>query len=133
MEKIKTFEDLIAWKEAHKLTLLIYKSTNSFPSSEKFNLTSQMRRAVVSIESCIAEGFCRFHYKERLQFYYDARGSLGEIQSQTLTSRDLHFIKDNNFHEIIELVEKTGVILGGLIRETERRSALPKFSQYPNI
>lgn len=121
--KIQKFTDLITWQEAHKLTLIIYEVTNTFPSSEKFNLTSQMRRAAVSDESCIAEGFCRFHYKERLQFYYDARGSLGELTSQTITAKDLKFMTPTNYQSIMAQIEKTGVVLGGLIRETFKRSA----------
>lgn len=121
--KIRTFENLVAWQEAHKLTLLVYRVTEKFPSSEKFNLTSQLRRAAVSNESCIAEGFCRYHYKERLQFYYDARGSIGEIQSQMLDARDLHFISKEDFQIVLGQAEHTGVILGGLIRETERRAS----------
>lgn len=65
---IKNFTDLEAWKEAHKLTLLIYKATKLFPESELFGLTSQLRRAAVSVESCIAEGFTRYHYKDRMNF-----------------------------------------------------------------
>ena len=120
--KIKKFTDLIAWQEAHKLTLLIYEVTKFFPAAENFNLTSQMRRAAVSIESCIAEGFCRFHYRERLQFYYDARGSLGEVTSQSITASELKFVNLTNNQRIMNQVEKTSVVLGGLIRETEKRS-----------
>ncbi len=126
MDKIRTFEDLVIWQEAHVLTLLIYEVTKNFPSSEKFNLTSQLRRAAVSVESCIAEGFSRFHYKERVNFYYDSRGSLGEIHSQLLDARDLRFITTEIFHKVYLQIDKTGVILGGLIRQTERLSSLKK-------
>ena len=91
-EKICRFTDLNAWKEAHKLTILIYKITSKFPRSELYGLTSQLRRAAVSIESCLAEGFCRFHYKERLNFYYDGRGSVGEVQSELIDAKDLEFL-----------------------------------------
>ncbi len=67
---IKNFTDLDVWKEAHKLTLLVYKETKTFPKDEMFGLVSQIRRAVVSIESCIAEGFARYHYKDRLNFLW---------------------------------------------------------------
>lgn len=122
MDKIRKFEDLVAWQEAHKLTLMVYTITAKFPSLEKFNLTSQLRRAAVSAESCIAEGFCRFHYKERLQFYYDSRGSLGEIQSQMTDARDLKFVSSYDFQKVMDQSERTGVILGGLIRQTEKLS-----------
>jgi four helix bundle protein len=116
--KITSFTDLEAWKEAHCLTLLIYKKTQTFPKEEVYGVTSQIRRAVISIESCIAEGFCRYHYKDRLNFYYDARGSLGEVHSQAITARDLRFISDEDFQEILHHIEKTGALLGGLIRGT---------------
>jgi four helix bundle protein len=120
--KIRHFTDLEAWQEAHKLTLLVYKITAKFPKSELYGLTSQLRRAVVSIESCIAEGFCRFHYKDRLNFYYDARGSVGEIESQIIDAPDLKFIKEKDFQLVWEQAEKAGVILGGLIRGTQKLS-----------
>ena len=97
MNRIEKFEDLIAWQEAHRLTILIYEITAGFPQNEKFNLTSQVRRAVVSVESCIAEGFGRFHYKDRLNFYYDARGSLNEVFSQMITAKDLKFVVEKVF------------------------------------
>ena len=122
MNKIKKFTDLDAWKEAHKLTLLIYNYTKSFPKSEIFGLTSQLRRASVSVESCIAEGFYRFHYKERVNFYYKSRGSLAEVHSQSITSKDLGYLADNSFEKIFEQLEVTSKVLNGLIRSTIRRS-----------
>ncbi len=120
--RINKFTDLEAWKEAHKLTLLIYKITQNFPREEMYGLTSQIRRAAISIESCIAEGFCRYHYKERLNFYYDARGSIGEVQSQSITGKDLQFMSEEDFKKVFDQAEKVGVILGGLIRSTENLS-----------
>ena len=119
---ISEFTDLKAWQEAHKLTLLVYQVTDRFPKSELYGLTSQLRRAVVSVESCVAEGFCRFHYKDRLNFYYEARGSLGEVESQILDARDLRFIRDDDFKLIWEQAEKVSVVLGGLIRSTQALS-----------
>jgi len=74
-KKIKSFTDLNAWREAHKLALIVYKITKDFPKEEMFGLTSQMRRAVVSITSNIAEGFSRQSYSEKVQFYSIAQGS----------------------------------------------------------
>ena len=119
---IKNFTDLDVWKEAHKLTLLVYKETKTFPKDEMFGLVSQIRRAVVSIESCIAEGFARYHYKDRLNFYYDARGSVAEVESQAITAKDLKYLTELEFNEIFNQAEKVGVILSGLIRSTENLS-----------
>ena len=69
---IRSFTDLEAWKEGHKLVLLFYNITKKFPSSEKFGLANQIRRAAVSITSNIAEGFSRNGTREKVQFYYIA-------------------------------------------------------------
>ena len=119
---IKNFTDLEVWKEAHKLTLLIYRVTKTYPKEEMFGLISQIRRSAVSVESCIAEGFARFHYKDRLNFYYQSRGSISEIESQLITSKDLEYINKNEFETIFDQAEKTGRILSGLIRSTENLS-----------
>lgn len=102
MDKIKSFTDLIAWKEAHKLVLMIYKTSNSFPKSEVFGLTSQIRRSSVSVSSNIAEGFSRNYAKDKLQFYYIAQGSLTEVQDQLLVARDIHYIDKMKFGELAE-------------------------------
>lgn len=117
--KIEKFTDLDVWREAHILTLLVYKSTKFYPKSELFGLTSQIRRAVVSIESCVAEGFSRFHYKDRLTFYYDSRGSIAEVQTQSIIAKDLGYISKDQFDEIMKQSEKVAIILGGLIRSTQ--------------
>jgi len=122
MGTIKHFTDLEAWKEAHKLTLLVYKYTALFPKYELFGIVSQLRRAAVSIESCIAEGFSRYHFKDRLNFYYDARGSIAEVQTQLLISRDLGYLDLEKFNEVYEQSKKVAIILGGLITSTERLS-----------
>src|SRR3989344_9640534 len=103
---ISKFTDLEAWKEAHKLTLLIYELAKKFPKEEIYGLVSQLKRAVVSVESCIAEGFNRFHYKDRLNFYYDSRGSLGEVESQSITAKDLNFMTEADFRRVFEKAEK---------------------------
>ncbi len=119
---IKNFTDLDAWKESHILTLQIYKITKEFPKDETFGLISQIRRAVVSIESNMAEGFARYHFKDRLKFYFQSRGSLSEVQSQLITSKDLKYLIKSKFDRIFIQSEKVGVILGGLIRSTEKLS-----------
>ena len=65
-----------------------------------FGLISQIRRSAISVESCIAEGFARFHYKDRLNFYYQSRGSISEIESQLITSKDLGYINKNKLWTI---------------------------------
>ena len=95
--KIKTFKDLLAWKEAHKLVLLTYQLTHKFPKEELFGIVSQMRRAAVSITSNIAEGFGRYSYKEKAQFYSISQGSITELQNQLIISKDLGYISGSEF------------------------------------
>ena len=77
----KNFKDLIVWQKAHQFVLDVYKYTNSFPSDEIFGITSQFRRAAVSIAANIAEGYGRFTPKDRKLFYRYARGSLEETKA----------------------------------------------------
>lgn len=113
------FTDLDAWKEAHLLTLLIYDLTRKFPKEELYGLISQLKRAAVSVESCIAEGFHRYHFKDRLNFYYDSRGSIAEVQTQLMIAKDLKFITESEFNKAFEKAEKVGIILSGLIKATQ--------------
>ncbi len=118
MKTISTFSDLESWKQAHELVALIYLLTNSFPQTEIYGLTSQLRRASVSVTANIAEGFSRFHYKDRLRFYYDARGSLSEVQSELMDAQNIGILSKENFDQAFALTEKVHLILGGLIRKT---------------
>lgn len=101
-KKIQSFTDLEVWRKAHKLVLLIYRITKKFPKEELFSLTNQMRRAAISITSNIAEGFARQSFKEKLQFYYIALGSLTELQNQLLVAKDLKYLNQAEFDKIAE-------------------------------
>ena len=107
-----------AWKEAHKLVLLIYKLTKNFPKEEQFGLISQIRRAVISITSNIAEGFSRSSYKEKSQFYSMALGSLTEVQNQLIISKDLNYITTEEFLELEEKTVTVNKLLNGLIKKS---------------
>jgi four helix bundle protein len=100
MGKYLGFEDTTIWKEAHSAVLAIYEMSKKFPSEERFALLSQMRRAAVSIEANIAEAFGRYHYKDKLNFYYNSRGSIEETKSHMMTSRDLGYITRDDFNAV---------------------------------
>lgn len=117
-EKITSFTDLNAWKEAHKFVLLIYKMTKGFPKEEMFGLTSQIRRAAVSIVSNIAEGFSRRSYADKGQFYAIALGSLTEVQSQVLVARDLDYLNNQNFNIVADQAVIVSKLLNGLIKSS---------------
>jgi len=116
MEKIKSFYDLIAWQEGHKLVLDIYKTTSTFPQQEVYALTSQMRRAAVSITSNIAEGFSRRGKKEKMQFYSMAQGSLTELQNQLLVAKDVGYVKNDAYILIFGQTQLVHKLITGLIK-----------------
>jgi len=118
-DKIKTFTDLYAWQEAHKLVLMIYNTTKNFPKEELFALTSQIRRAVVSITSNIAEGFSRQSYKEKIQFYSMAQGSNTEVQNQLLIAKDINYINNEDFNKTAQQSVIVHKLLSGLIKSSK--------------
>lgn len=120
MTKINDFTDLIVWQKAHRLVLLVYKSTRSFPKSEMYALIDQLRRAVVSITSNIAEGFSRHTLKEKIQFYYMASGSLTEVRNQLIIARDLDYITLKTFEELNNLSVEISKMIQGLISSLKK-------------
>jgi four helix bundle protein len=87
----ESFKDLVVWQRSIQLTVSVYKLTSSFPPSEQFGLTNQLRRAAVSVASNIAEGYGRSTTGEYLQFFGHARGSNFELQTQLVISKSLGF------------------------------------------
>ncbi len=115
-EKIKSFTDLVAWKESHKLVLMIYEKTKDFPKEEMFGLTNQIRRAAVSISSNIAEGFSRNSSKEKTQFYFIALVSLTEVQNQLMIAKDIGYVDKDKFNSIAEQTVIVSKLINGLIK-----------------
>ena len=117
--KIRRFTDLDAWKQGHIFTLLIYNIVKSFPADEIFGLTSQMRRAAVSVTSNIAEGVSRQSYKEKVRFYYIAQGSVTELQNQLFLAHDIGYISKREFNSLAEQSLKFHKIINGLIKKSK--------------
>ena len=117
--KIINFTDLKVWQEAHQLALLVYKTTDDFPKHELFGIVSQLRRAVVSITSNIAEGYSRRSPKEKLQFYNIAHGSLTEVENQLILAKDLTYINQDSFVKINEQLLYVHKILNSFISSTK--------------
>lgn len=111
---MKNHKDLDVWKQSMLLTEKIYTLTKEFPSDEKYGLISQMKRAVISIPSNIAEGAARKGNKEFVQFMYIAMGSLSELETQILLSQRLQFV--HSVDDYINQIEKIKQMLFGLIR-----------------
>jgi four helix bundle protein len=90
----QTFRDLIVWQKAHEFVLCVYKMTAQFPKEERFCLTSQFRRAAISVAANIAEGFSRKSNTEKLRFYNVSQGSLEECRYYIILSKDLEYEMD---------------------------------------
>lgn len=112
--KVYSFETLEVWKEARNLTLKIYQVSGCFPSEEKFGLVSQMRRAVISISSNLAEGSSRESLKDQARYSQISFGSLMELLSQAILSFDLGYIKKPELIDIRTCIDSLGSKLNGL-------------------
>ena len=119
MEKTKTFEDILAWQKAHEFVLTTYSLTKSFPKDEIFGLTSQFRRAAVSIPANIAEGYKRTGLKDKLRFFNIAQGSLEECRYYLKLSLDLGYSKQIVNEKI--LLENTSRLLNAYCKTISRK------------
>lgn len=117
--KIEKFTDLNAWREAHNLVLKTYVVIKDFPKDELFGLTSQLRRAVVSITSNIAEGFSRNSFKEKLQFWAISLGSLTEVQNQLIIARDVGYLSPQDYEALNSQSIVASKLINGLIKKTK--------------
>jgi four helix bundle protein len=111
-EPARTFEDLVVWQKSHALTLSVYKITRDYPKHELYGITSQMRRAAVSVTANIAEGFKRRGRTDKARVMNIAQGSLEELRYYFILSRDLEYWKDMTLTQLDEV----GRILGAYIR-----------------
>ena len=108
-----SFENIQAWQKAHTFVLLVYRITLSFPNEEKFGLVSQFRRAAVSIEANIAEGYKKISKADKLRFLNIAQGSLEECRDYIILSRDLEYISTEQFCELYDSIEVASKLLNG--------------------
>jgi four helix bundle protein len=119
----RTYRDLLVWQKAKALTVEIYRATEQFPRTEIYGLTSQLRRAAVSVASNIAEGQGRLTHGEFLNFLGQARGSLLELDTQLAIALELSYVKADRFeildHEIYQVLG----LLNRLIESLRKKSA----------
>jgi four helix bundle protein len=117
-----SFRDLMVWRKAKKLSLDVYRVTKKFPRDEVYGLTSQARRAAISVVSNIAEGQGRMTRGEFLQHLGHARGSLFELHSQLEIATDLGYLSVAEFKQIEDLIGEVRAMLLGLIESLKRKS-----------
>jgi len=118
------FHDLEIWKLGMEIARVTYKITNNYPRSEMFGLSSQMRRASVSIPSNIAEGNGRCHLKEYIQFLYISQGSLLELMTQLELSRDLKFVESDDFKTLYDKCVRLNKMLRSLIKKLRQKGKI---------
>jgi four helix bundle protein len=119
--KVKSFEDLTVWKEAHKLTLEVYKLTARFPGAEKYGIVSQLRRCSSAIPANIAEGFGRATTRELLRCLQIARGELEETRYFVLLSRDLGYVTAKDCEDVGQDCGTVGRLINALGSSLKKR------------
>lgn len=123
MEKITSFTQLRTWQNARHLAVHLYEVTRTFPADERFGLTSQLRRAAVSVAANIAEGFSRNTAKDKVNFYGMALGSLTETMSHMYISYDLGYIDKDSLQPILTKTDELQKMIHGLIKTAAGKKA----------
>lgn len=116
-EKIKSFKDLRIWQKGIEIVKDVYNLTEKLPKKELYGLTSQMRRAAISLPSNIAEGFKRYHSKEYKQFLHITLGSSAELETQLIIANELKYIEKKKMNEVCEKLDHLSKMITVLIRK----------------
>lgn len=114
---MRPHKNLLVWKDAIELVEIIYTLCEKFPESEKFGLTSQLKRAIVSVPTNIAEGAARNTKKEFIQFLYISSGSLSEVDTLITIASNLKYLKNEELKMITRKMDKISSLLNGLIKK----------------
>jgi four helix bundle protein len=122
---VKDYRELIVWQKAIDLVESVYRQTAGFPQQELYGLTSQMRRAAVSIPSNIAEGQGRDTTADFLRFLAIAHGSLKEVETQIYIARRLDYLDERQLVASVDRTEEVGRLLSGLKRPLKGKSTSP--------
>ena len=119
-----SFENIIACQKAHAFVLFVYRVTRHFPKDEIFGLTSQFRRAAVSIEANIAEGYKKLSKADKLRFFNISQGSLEECRDYIILSRDLNFLQKGEFEALCMSIEEASKLLNAYCKGVINNSAI---------
>ena len=106
-----SFEHIMAWQKAHRFTVLVYQVTRKFPADELFGLSSQFRRAAVSVEANIAEGYKKLSKADKLRFLNVSEGSLTECRNYIILSRDLGYIDSQQYELLYQSIIEASKLL----------------------
>ena len=119
---MRPHEKLDAWSLAMDFVVAVYRATETFPKEEKFGLTSQIRRAAVSIPANIAEGAARQSDKEFAHFVSIAQGSTSELETELTIARRLGYLAEDGFAKLLTMLEKIGRLITGLSQHLKRKT-----------
>ena len=122
---LKNYKELKVWQKSYRLCLDLYRITKKFPKEERYGLTSQIRRAAVSIPSNIAEGYGRKTTADYLRFLYIAYGSICELETQLLLSGDLNYANQENLKGLKDGIEEVERMHKALIKSLENKRLNP--------
>jgi four helix bundle protein len=117
----KSFEEMPVWQKAMDLAVRVYKLTDNLPKKEDYGLTSQIRRSALSVPGNIAEGFGREHTKDKLNFYYDSRGSLSETKNHLIYGHRVDYFDKLDYDELTLLINDIWKELNMLISSLEKQ------------
>lgn len=117
-----SYKNLAFWRKAHEFVLLVYKLTNSFPNDEKFGLTSQLRRAAVSIAANIAEGYRRIGDKDKIKFFNYSQTSIDECSYYLLLAKDLQFSDSKILNQSEEKLGDVSKLLNAYVRTIKNKT-----------
>ena len=121
MEKTHSFRDLIVWQKAHQFVLAIYNVTKQFPKEEIFALTSQVRRAAVSIAANVSEGHKKKTVPNQLNYLNISEGSLEEVKYYLILSKDLNYIQETEYLALFNSAEEVGRLINGYEKFISKR------------
>ena len=113
-QKIEDYKDLIVWQRAMELVVEVYQLVKKLPKEELFALSDQIRRAVISIPSNIAEGYERNSTKEYIHFLSIAKGSKAELETQLLLCTKIHYLNNSDIEKSISLIQEIGKMINSL-------------------
>jgi len=116
-----SFEQMPVWQKAMGLAIEVFKLTEKLPKKEDYGLTSQMRRSALSIPGNIAEGFGRKHTKDKLNFYYDSRGSIAETKNHLIYGHRVNYFTEREYEKYIDFIDDVWRELNSLISSLQKK------------
>ncbi|WP_411833729.1 four helix bundle protein [Pseudoxanthomonas mexicana] len=131
MAAFKSYQDLKVWQDAVSLVESVYRITSGFPAEDRFGLTSQIRRAAVSVPSNIAEGHARSSARDFMRHLAISRGSLAELETQILIAHRIGYLSADHMEELASDCDQIGKMLRGLLKSLNTKVLPPPAHQSP--